>query len=328
MKRREFLKLCGGFALAATLSQRAIAAVQDIGVATVSELKLDIRPLKLNVGAIKPFKALHLSDTHFTRVEDNEMKRKIDLAKSRRKLFPKAEEYFNLQMQYAHERDLMVLHTGDMMDFITEANLKHVSEQTKIGGWITAPGNHDFSLFVGEAWEDEAYKAQSYDTVNAAFPNELTFSSRVVNGVNFVSLMNGYYYFTEYQRKRMKREVKRGLPIVMLCHVPLYTPNHCAQILKGNNNYASYMAGTPRDITSNFRPNPNVAKDHWRQCSIQQYANDTTLEFLAWLKQQPELKAILCGHVHHFFEEQFSPTAVQYSVGAGYQGAAYEIEFI
>ena len=44
-------------------------------------------------------------------------------------------------------------------------------------------------------------------------------------------------------------------------------------------------------------------------------------------QQQPLLKAILCGHCHHFYEERFSPTAIQYVVGAGYNGDAYEIEF-
>lgn len=328
MKRSEFLKLCGGFALAVTFSHRAVAALKNPSNDGVPKLKLDIRPLKLNVGATKPFKALHISDTHFTRVGEGETMRKVNVATARQRIFPWAEHYFDMQMDYAREHNLMILHTGDLNDLITEANLKHVALQTKVGDWICAPGNHDFSQFVGEAWEDEAYKAQSYDKVNAVFPNELTFDSRVINGVNFVSLMNGYYYVTEYQAERMKEEVKRGLPIVLLCHVPFYTPKHCEQILKGNKNYASYMAGTPREITSSFRPNPNVPKDHWRQCSIQQHASDTTLEFLSWLKKQPELKAILCGHVHHFFEEQFSPTAVQYAVGAGYMGAAYEIEFV
>lgn len=328
MKRSEFLKLCGGFVLAAGLSGKAVAALKSVGADPVSGLRLDIRPLRLNVGAKKPFKALHFSDTHFTRAAEHEPERKRKLAAARQKGFSKAEEYFNMQMDYAIQNDLMIIHTGDMNDFVSDANLAHVKSQMKRADWIVAPGNHDFSLFVGEAWEDEAYKAQAYDSVQKVFPNDLTFASRVINGVNFVSLMNGYYYFTEYQFKRMKKEVKRGLPIVLLCHVPLYTPKHCAFILESNKNYASCVAGTPREITSNFRPNPNYPLDHWKQCSIQMYANDTTLEFIDWLKKQPELKAILCGHNHHFYEEQFSPTAVQYIVGAGYKGAAYEIEFV
>ena len=327
MKRREFLKLCGCFVLSTSISYKAFATLKNLNGENLPNFKLDIRPLTINVGATKPFKALHISDTHYTRATEVENQRKINLATARQKTFPWAEHYFDMEMDYAREKNLMVLHTGDFQDFITEANLEQIKLQTNVGEWITAPGNHDFSLYVGEAWEDEAYKAQSYDKVNAAFPNELTFNSRVVNGVNFVSLMNGYYYVTEYQLERMKEEVKRGLPIVLLCHVPLYTPKHCERNLKSNNNYASYLMGTPREITSNFRLNPNVPADHWRQCRKQQYSNDTTLEFVAWLKEQPLLKAILCGHCHHFFEEQFSPTAVQYVVGAGYLGAAYEIEF-
>ena len=49
---------------------------------------------------------------------------------------------------------------------------------------------------------------------------------------------------------------------------------------------------------------------------------------IAWLKEQPLLKAILCGHCHSFYEERFSPTAMQYTVEAGYKGGAYEIEFV
>ncbi len=328
MKRSEFLKLCGGFVLAAGLSQKAVAALKSAAAAgDVPNLKLDIRPLTISVGATKPFKALHLSDTHFTRAAEHESERKRKLATARQRTFPWAEHQFDMQIEYAKKNNLMIIHTGDMNDFVSDANLEHVAAQMKAADWIVAPGNHDFSLFVGEAWEDEAYKAQAYDSVQAVFPNDLTFASRVVNGVNFVSLMNGYYYVTEYQFERMKKEVEKGLPIVLLCHVPLYTPKHCESVLKGNNNYASYVMGTPREITSNFRLNPKYPADHWKQCRKQQYSNDTTLAFVAWLKEQPLLKAILCGHCHHFFEEQFSPTAVQYIVGAGYLGAAYEIEF-
>lgn len=328
MKRSEFLKLCGGFVLAAGMSHKAVAALKSINAGAAHNLKLDVRPLVLKVGATSPFKALHFSDTHFTRAAEHESERKRKLAAARQRTFPWAEHYFDMHIDYARKNDLMILHTGDMNDFVSDANLEQVAAQMKVADWIVAPGNHDFSLFVGEAWEDEAYKAQAYDSVQKVFPNDLTFASRVVNGVNFVSLMNGYYYVTEYQLKRMKEEVERGLPIVLLCHVPLYTPKHCEWVLKSNNNYASYVMGTPREITSNFRLNTNFPADHWRQCRKQQYSNDTTLEFVAWLKEQPLLKAILCGHCHHFYEEQFSPTAVQYIVGAGYQGAAYEIKFV
>ena len=60
---------------------------------------------------------------------------------------------------------------------------------------------------------------------------------------------------------------------------------------------------------------------------MQQFSDKPTLDFIAWLKEQPLLKGILCGHMHHFFEERFSKTAIQYTVGATYDGDAYEVLF-
>ena len=58
-----------------------------------------------------------------------------------------------------------------------------------------------------------------------------------------------------------------------------------------------------------------------------QQEDKTTREFIAWLKKQPLLKAILCGHEHLTFQDQFSPTAVQYLVGANFLFTGREILF-
>ena len=57
------------------------------------------------------------------------------------------------------------------------------------------------------------------------------------------------------------------------------------------------------------------------------YTDKATLDFIAWLKEQPLLKGILCGHMHYFYEERFSKTAMQYTVGATYNGDAYLVRF-
>ena len=119
------------------------------------------------------------------------------------------------------------------------------------------------------------------------------------------------------------------MPVVLMCHVPLYTPKHCQTILKGNGGVAGYMTGAPLSITQTYQQDPSrPASEQWRNRSVQQRAERSTLDFIAWLKEQPQLKAILCGHCHDFFEERFSPTAMQYTVEAGYKGGAYEIEFV
>lgn len=337
MKRSEFLKIFGGAMLSTQLPNllnanklaAANAKPSPLRGEVTPNIKLDIRPLTINVGAEKPFSALHISDSHLTRVYDSESQRKRDLSKRRQRIFPWAEHYFDAHIRYAADNDMIMLHTGDLIDFVSEANLSFIEGQLGVGNWFASAGNHEYSQFVGEAREDAAYKAQSYDKVQAAYPNNLTLASQVVNGVNFVAIDDVYYNFTEQQHELMEREVKRGLPIVMMCHVPLYTPRHCEYGLKQTKGLAAYLTGAPLEITSKYREYPNLAPDEkWRNRSIQQRADKPTLDFIAWLKEQPELKAILCGHTHYFFEERFSPSAIQYTVAAGYQGAGYAIKFI
>lgn len=330
MKRSEFLKRIGGVLLASQLSESVFARVahQAKAIEGPSTLR-DVRKIKINVGAAKPFSALHISDSHLTLADSRDVPRKLALAESRHRAFSWAAHYFDAAVRYVQQRDMMLIHSGDLIDFVSEANLDFVAEQLKACNTFASSGNHEFSQFVGEAKEDEGYKAQTFDKVQAAYPNNLEVASRVVNGVNFVALDDVYYYVTERQHRLMEQEVAKGLPIVLICHVPFYTPKHCANVLKGNNGLAGYVTGAPLEITRTYQTNPSLPADQqWRNRSVQQRADKITLDFIAWLKQQPLLKAILCGHCHHFYEEQFSDTAVQYVVGAGYNGEAYEVEFV
>lgn len=313
--------------LASQLPDKAVARMSQpiVGPDRFS----DLRKITINVGATSPFSALHISDTHLTRVDGRNDERKINLAASRSRIFPWAEHYFDVAVRYAREKRLMLLHTGDLQDFVSEANLEFIEEQLGLGQWFASAGNHEYSQYVGEAKEDAAYKALSYAKVQAAYPNDLKVASQVVNGVNFVAIDDVYYNVTAEQHELLRREVEKGLPIVLMCHVPLYTPEHCRTILAGNRGKAGNVTGAPLEITETYESNPNrPASEQWRNRSVQQRADKPTLEFVAWLKQQPLLKAILCGHTHEFYQERFSPTAIQYTVGAGYKGYAYEIEFI
>ena len=333
MNRREFLTLCGGLMMATELN--AMPKLTAEGANAVDKkfdnLKLNIRQLKIDVGAIKSFGALHVSDSHMTRADERDGERKMNLAAGRYKIFPFAEHYFDLQIRYALAKGLMMIHTGDMIDFVSERNHAFIRSQLRVGQWVASTGNHEYSLYVGEAKEDEAYKAQSRTKLQKAYGDvcNVTFNSKVINGVNFVSVDDVYYNFTREQLELFKREVKKGLPIVMLCHVPLYTPKHCEANLKSNGGRCAYVTGAPLEITSKYQCDPSLPEsEQWRNRSVQQFSDEPTLEFIAWLKEQPLLKAILCGHCHRFYEEQFSPTAKQYIVGAGYTGDCYEIEFI
>ena len=56
-------------------------------------------------------------------------------------------------------------------------------------------------------------------------------------------------------------------------------------------------------------------------------ADAPTLAFIDYLKAQPLLKAVLCGHTHFFWKERFSPTATQIVCPGTYVGEALELRF-
>ena len=294
------------------------------------ELSLtEVTYITIPVGATEPFYALHLSDTHLTRVDERDNQRKKELSQWRKESFPKAEAYFDAAIKYARQENMVILHTGDLIDFVSEANLDYVKEKLQGVDCFFAVGNHEYSQYVGEAKEDEAYKAQSYDKVQAAYPNNLKFATRVINGVNFVAIDDVYYNFTEEHLRLMKAEVKKGLPIVIMCHVPFYTPHFYEIEMHKTGNRCAYVTGAPLKLTETYESDPSrPAEEEWRNRSVQQRSDKATLDFVKWAKKQPQIKAILCGHNHDFYQGPFSDTAMQHMAGATYSGKATEIKFI
>ena len=307
--RRDFLKASAGLCLASSLPTVSPLLAAD-------ETLLKPQKLKLQVGASQPFKAVHVSDSHFCLVDDRENERKKNLAAARLKHFGDGVKRFDAAMALAQKNDALFLHTGDLIDFTSEKNCEVVNAKFAGTYSFVSAGNHEFSQYVGEAKEDEPYKAQSFERIQKAYPNDLKLASKVVNGVNFVAFDDVYYYVTPQVFKAFQAEVEKGLPIVALCHVPLYTPE-LFDLANGKNSQCAYLTGVPEELMKNYNPGRRE----------QQKPDATTVEFLAWLREQSLLKAILCGHLHYYWQGAFSKTAIQCVVGANYAGAAYEIEF-
>lgn len=243
---------------------------------------------ELNVGAQKPFKILHMSDTHLTYGDERDGERKVKLAKGREKLFTQAEDVLVLAADMAKEHDAVIMHTGDLIDFVSIANLERVEKFLDQTDCFVAAGNHEFSLYVGEAWEDAEYRNKSLATVQKSFKNDIRMSSRVINGVNFVALDDGYYLFEKEQLDFLKGEVEKGLPIVLLIHNPIYEEK-LYSILSPTPGGIGYLTGVPDEITCLY-------KDAHRY--KQQKADAITHETCDYIKNQPLIKAVLTGHIH------------------------------
>ena len=147
-----------------------------------------------------------------------------------------------------------------------------------------------------------------------------------MNGVNFVAADDVYYNFTEGQLRLMQKEVAKGLPIVFLCHVPLYAPKHYAHQMQRTGGLCAYETGVPDELVKIWKGGA-IDPSNWRDRRVQQRTDAATAEFIKYMKAQPLVKAILCGHAHWAQSDDFSDTAKMHVAGGNFEGCANEIVF-
>lgn len=266
----------------------------------------------LRVGAEKPFTVIHMSDTHLTYADMRDGERKVKLGEDRQRYFPQAEEVLRETCALSKKLGAPILHTGDLTDFVSFANLERVKRFLDENDCFFAAGNHEFSLYVGEAWEDEAYRNRSLGLVQSYFKNDIRMSSRVINGVNFVALDDGYYLFEDAQTEFVKNEAKKGLPMVLMLHNPIHEPKLYEAVMFRREEYGlhpvenpcAYLTGTPDELRACYEPMRNR----------QQAPDEATKRAIDYFRAEPLIRAVLAGHLHVNFEGELVPGVPQFMV--------------
>lgn len=274
----------------------------------------------LSVGLSSPLRVLHLSDTHFCYADDLDEVRVQGLAARRLGEFEGEntgciERYWAEAMAYARENCLPVLHTGDLIDFLSHGNVIRAQKALEDTDCFFAVGNHEFCRYVGDAKEDLPYKMESLPMVQPAFPDPLLFSSRIIGGVNFVAVDNGYYLFTDWQLKRLEYEVQKGLPVILMMHNPIHTDALYDVMMNKRCSPCAYLTGTPGEMMACY------PEDRYRQ----QLPDESTLRFIDYIAHEPAIRAILAGHLHFDWEGETAWGIPQIVTGGGYCNCAREI---
>ena len=259
--------------------------------------------VEFQIGAKKPFTFFHASDTHLTFCDARDDARKQALAEMRSTFFPDAELRLRESINRARECGGFLVHTGDLIDFVSEANLDAAAQFMRSNRCFFTAGNHEFSLYVGEAFEDADYRAQSLDHVQAAFPMNIRFAARRINGVNFVGLDNSYYRIEPWQLSRLKAEAQRGDPIVLCMHTPLFTEKLFACSMRVNDN-AGIMC-VPEELMQDY--------SDYRY--YQQKADAATYAAYDYILNCPAIRLILTGHLHFDYESMLNPRLPQLVTG-------------
>ncbi|MCR4565334.1 MAG: metallophosphoesterase [Bacteroidales bacterium] len=319
INRRSFLKRLAGTGALLAVSELPSWGEDNpqLFSARGKRERMSISYAQVNIGLEKPFSVLHISDTHLTAAYPHESEKKQQLSRRRTKTFGgMQEDALRESLIWAKKNTNYVIHTGDIIDWQSEANFDLVNKYFGRGDMI-APGNHEFSpdmkLSDPPIEPTEAFKDTVRPLLRERCPYDIDFASQVVHGVNFITFDNVFGYVTREQVEKFHREAAKGLPMVLCMHVPFFNETlwrmHCRY----------WMDEGP--IASGGLPEPGG--DYKRQLE-----DAVTREFLAWLKELPLLKCILTGHEHFTMEDQFSPTCRQYIVGSSFHYNAREVIFL
>lgn len=283
--------------------------------------RLSLSCATVRVGVEKPFAILHISDTHLTDAYDDEGAIMRKLRDVRRQTFGGSQEAALADsIAWARRNVDYILHTGDLIDFQSRANFDLVKKHFG-DAMFGALGNHEFArqMWLAKTAEEkesptEEWKERSRAKLAEVYPFDVVLHSQIVNGVNFVTLDDVYGTVTASQVERFRAEAAKGFPIVLCMHVPFYTDD----IWRAT---TQYWRRSGRRFNDAAVPPSNG--EHQRQCS-----DRVTRDFIASLKKEPLLKAILAGHLHVTIQDRFSESVDQYIVGGNFLFSAREVLFI
>lgn len=268
-----------------------------------TEGRMRFSTVTIHAGADAPFRFLHISDTHLTLCDERDDAKKQALAKSRYESFPFSLRMLDDAQAKANELGCFIVHTGDIIDFISEKNLERVKQFTEDNDVFATAGNHEFYRYIFGESDTPAQREANLAKVQSAFGNDIRFAARQVNGVNIVAIDNGFYHIDQWQLNRLKEEMAKGMPILLCLHVPLYAPDiydHTAEVF----GRPLWMMSVPEALMGEFN------EDEYRQ----QKEDAVTHEAYELITNSDCIKAIFAGHMHYDFVSQVTPTLKQYIV--------------
>ena len=274
---------------------------------------LDLRTVKLALGVPMPFSFIHFSDTHLTEATATELAAAgaegRALHEKRVKILGRNARSFAAVLARIRETGTFAVNTGDLLDYVTEGGLTAAAAQRGLD-ILTTPGNHETTaLDPAKKPKGKAMFGALGAKIEEAYGCRLPVEARTVKGVRFVAFDNAgvsRYRMVE-ALEALKREFAAGLPTVLCCHFPLYSPDLLAHLRKGNKVKPARAWMMLGEEVEGVAPKPE-----------EKAITDC-------LKAQKNLKAVLAGHLHSFWQGTFTGGVPMVVAPANANGRALEI---
>ena len=310
MKRRTFIYNISLLATSPLLANSAKKNAKEV---------LKLTKVEIKVGQKKPLKFLHVSDSHVITWDKRSPKQEA-IYKNRIKFFSLSRKRWNMTLAYAKENNLPILNTGDVFDFTTPASIEFLKNEVLPNSCVYAVGNHEFSRYCGSEPELE-HDAETVNAMQSAISYDIGFSSHVIEGVNFLAIDNVTYQFTQAQLEKLEAEIKKGLPIIAMFHIPIYSEKFFTLNFEKN----AKNKRLPRKVVSMI----GVPDDKLAMCDkrLMKKRKPTAVskKVVEILSTNPLVKGIICGHIHTNIVDTLPNGAVITSSEGGYRAWAQEI---
>ena len=285
--RRDFLYFAGLGAAGSVLP--------SFGSGVKPLRSLNVRREVVEIGTGIPFSILHVSDSHLTRIDSRDGNALYEFAKSRSRNGRELGEYYlDEAVHHARLKNLKMIHTGDFMEFRSEANVEYAARRLCTDDILACVGNHEYWLDA-EHRETEEYKQPTIPKLKAHWAG-VPASTHQINGINFFVFDNSFATVTHEVVSAFDQTLKEGRPVVRVCHVPLWAEG-CG-------------------MKANVCGMPGLKKNDEVSCA-----------FVERARKEPLVRAVLAGHVHAFKRFAFSPTATELVAGALFSGCCTEVVF-
>ena len=271
-------------------------AVRSCELSEMTPLQgLSVTNLKVKVGCRRPFGVLHVSDSHLMRIDSRLGEDQLAFALARSRNGREYGEYYlDMAMALARRENIPLVHTGDLVEFASAMNFEAAGRRLRSADIIACPGNHEYWLSADHR-NVESNRAAVASVLARTFPCGVSAWVREIEGVNFFVFDNASKLVSRETVDAFAKTVCQGLPIVMVCHVPLMS--------------AEFM-------------------EESCACGGKIGVHDArTVAFVERVRREHLVKAVLSGHLHRCCICRFSPTAIQVVSGALFDGQAQRIDF-
>ena len=268
---------------------------------------LKLTKTTINANIKTPVKLLHITDVHltFANLEDSTYHQEA-MPKRFKTFYDEGgkpnytpEQYLEQAIEKSKELNALLVNTGDTIDLFTNGNVIEFKKYLDSVDIMFTPGGHEFQKRFTRTMEEEyPYVEETRPKVQKVF-NKYNFdlSSRVINGINIVCADNSLDYYSPKTLQLFKKELEKGLPIIVFSHDPIWD-----RILQ---------------FKEPYHPNVRLTSEDYK----------ASHEMIDLLLNHPLVITTFGGHNHVDMEKEINGKT-HYSTAGLFKGVARYIEII